>query len=527
MFRSVRSQIVFTTSLIIIVILGATSYFVIDQKIKEINYDIFTKSVSFAELTNERIVTNFENNYQQQAVAHFDREMSGIYSLNEDIIGIAILDYNGTKLYADSSIEKHHGVPTDEEMERIQAVHLSIKTKGEGRVIYLDKTDAEEVKYTDFNGRKVEPIKNTEQIEDIFYPFRDQNNALRSYSVHYYVSYDSLKARVNETVTNMIIMAIFGIIIALFIGGIVAGRITAPIKKLSEGAHKIGSGDLATRIYVKSRNEVGMLASTFNKMAEDLEISTQSMIEKEKMTRELELAGEIQRELLPTELPKIRNLDMAASLICATEVGGDCYDFIQLDEDNLLFYIGDVTGHGVPAGLVAAINNALVPAFLDRYKTTQELILHLNQILKIKTRPNVFMTMVMAHWHIKENKLGFTQAGHDAILHCKASDKSVNELSTGGMALGMVPDLSNILTTDNVILEQNDIVVFYTDGIPEAWKDEKETYGMDRFKESIQKNSTLSTAQEIHDALIKDVQAFMGDYPQADDITLIVAKRTV
>ena len=523
MLRSVKSQIVLATSLIIIVILGATAYFVIDQKIKEINHDIFTKSVSFAELTSERVITNFENNYQQQALAHFNREMAGIYSLNEDITGIAILNYNGENLYVDPSIAKHHKAPTDEEMERIQAVHPSVKTKKTNRIVYLDKTE-DKVRYTDFNGKEVESIKNTEQIEDIFYPFRDPNNALRSFSIHYHISYDALISRIQATATNILVLAIFGIVIALFIGGIVAGRITSPIKKLTEGANKIGAGDLKTRIKVKSKSEIGMLANTFNKMAKDLEVSTKAMVEKEKLTRELELAGEIQRELLPKEVPKVSNLDIAVCLISAEEVGGDCYDFLKPGDD-LIFYIADVTGHGVPAGLVSAINNALVPAFMEHYNKTEDIIIHLNKILKAKTKPNVFITMVMAHWNTAESKLGFTQAGHDPILHFKSADKSVTELSTGGMALGMIENLSKVLKTDHVKLAKGDVVVFYTDGIPEAWKNEKETYGMDRFKESIKKNSALSTAQKIHDGIIKDVKAFMGNYPQADDITLIVAKR--
>ena len=525
MFRSVKSQIVVATSLIIVLILGATAYFVIDQKIKEINNDIFVKAVSFAELTHERIVRNYETNYVEQAYAHFDREMADIYNLNEDILGLAILNYNGESLYADPIVRELQDMPTDEEMERIQAVYMSMKTKKDGRVIYLEKIE-DRIRYTDFNGRDVEPVTNTEQIEDIFYPFRDPNNALRSYSIHYYVTYDSLIARIQKTATDILVVALFGIVIALFVGGIVAGRITSPIKKLTEGAGKIGSGDLKTRISVKSKSEIGMLAHTFNKMAEDLEKSTEAMIEKEKISKELELAGEIQMELLPKDVPKINNLDIAASLVSAESVGGDCYDFHPLDEENLLFYIGDVTGHGVPAGLVSAISNALVPAYLEHYSTTEDLIIHLNKILKQKTRPNVFMTMVMAHWYVKENKLGFTQAGHDPLIHYKAKDKSVSELNAGGMALGMVPDLSNIVKTEHIMLEADDVVVFYSDGIPEAWANQKEIYGMDRFKESIKKNSTLATAQEIHDAIIKDTRDFMGKYPQADDITLIVIKRT-
>ena len=522
MLRSVKSQIVLGTSMVIIAILITTTYFIIDQKVKEINFDIFQNAVSFAELTHERVISNYEKNYVQQAFAHFDREMADIYALNEDIPGISIFNYTGDTLYRPG--EEAFDKLSDEDMERIQAVIPSVKTT-DGRVIYLDKTEGE-LRYTNANGRTVDPITSADQIENIIYPFRDPNNALRSFSVRYSASYEALTDRIRETRNNMLIIAAFGIVISLFIGGLIAGKITSPIKTLTEGAIKIGSGDLTTRIAVKSKSEIGQLANTFNQMAKDLEISTQQMVEKEKMTRELELAGEIQKELLPTELPKIHNLDIAASLVSATEVGGDCYDFLVVDENNLIFYIADVTGHGVPAGLVSAINNALVPAFMEQYRTTEELIVHLNKLLKIKTRPNVFMTMVMAHWHVDEGKLGFTQAGHDPILHFKASDKTIIEAAPGGMALGMVPDISNIVKTELIDMEVNDTAILYTDGIPEAWKTDTENYGMDRFKESVIKNSQLNTAQEIHDGIIKDVRAFMGDYPQADDITLIVVKRT-
>lgn len=136
----------------------------------------------------------------------------------------------------------------------------------------------------------------------------------------------------------------------------------------------------------------------------------------------------------------------------------------------------------------------------------------------------MFMTMVMASWNKKTKKVTFTQAGHDPIVHYRASSKDVAELSVGGMALGMIPDLSKVVKPDSVALKKDDVLVLYTDGIPEAWQTETESYGMDRLKESINKNSTLKTAQQIHDAILKDVYDFMGEYPQADDITLIVVK---
>ena len=522
MLRSVKSQIILATSLIIIAILGATAYLVIEQKTKEINQDIYTKAVSFAELTNERVVNNYENNYLESAFAHFDREMADIYSLNQDITGVAIYNYNGEVLYEAEDTDDIN----EKKLERIQAVYPSVQTK-EGRVVYLEKGEDAQWHYVDLNGRTVDPISDTEQIVDVIYPFRDQSNITRNYSVRYRVTYDALLQRVRDTAERIIIIAIVGVLIALFIGYLVAHGITSPIKALTQGATKIGSGDLSTRIPIRSKSEVGMLANTFNQMAADLEESTKAMIEHEKVAKELELAAKIQNELLPKVLPVIENLDIAASLNAATEVGGDCYDFIPVSKTgDLLFYIADVTGHGVGAGLVSAINNALVPSLMNHYDNTKDIVNELNKVLTMKTAPNIFVTSCMALWNTAKSVLQFTQAGHDPILHYQAATGTVVELAHGGLAMGMIPDIAAKLTIEEVRAQPNDVFVLYTDGIPEAWHSETESFGMERLKEAVKKYSGGKTAQEIHDAILAEVRAYMGEYPQADDITLLVVKKT-
>lgn len=521
MLRSVKSQIILAISLIILLVLGMTAYLVIGQKTKEINQDILNKALSFAELTHERIINNYENNYKQGAFANFDREMQDIYGLNTDVLGVSIYDYAGKTLYQPSDLNNNL---MKGDLDRVQAVIPSVRMLGSGRVVYLQKT-SDGINFTDFNGQTVQPISDTEQISNIIYPFRDQTNISRSYSLDYEVTYDSLFQRVRQTVFRIVAIAVMGLLTALFIGYLVAGGITKPIKTLTEGALKIGRGDFKTRLSVNSQSEVGMLANTFNHMAADLEESTKAMIENEKVNHELELAAKIQQELLPKVLPTIEDLDIAASLHAATQVGGDSYDFIPTQKNgNLLFYVADVTGHGMGAGLVSAISNALVPSLMEHYESTKDIIIHLNTILKMKTAPNIFVTCVMALWDAQKKSLQFTQAGHEPVLHYQAKTSTVTQLAYGGLALGMLQDIESRLTTQEVQTEANDVFVLYTDGIPEAWKNEKESFGMVRFEESLKKYAS-GTAQQIHDGILKDVREFMGPYPQADDITLLVVKR--
>lgn len=524
MFRSVKSQITVAITLIILVVLGATAYLVIDQKTREINQDIFSKAVSFAELTHERLIRNYEENYSQGVFVNFNREIADIYALDEDITGVIIYNNAGTELYRDPDLISRN--LTDEGLERIQAVFPSVKIKGDGRIIYLDKTRGY-IRYANNNGQSVLPVGSGEQIDNVIYPFQDQNNISRSFSIEYEVTYDALFQRVRETTMQIIIIAAIGLVVAIFVGYLVAYKITVPIHALTQGAKKIGSWDLKTRIDVQSKSEIGVLAKTFNKMAADLELSIRAMAKHEQTAKELELAAEIQQEFLPKELPKIKNLDIAASLVAATEVGGDCYDLIPVEKgEKLLFYVADVTGHGVGAGLVSAINNALVPSLLDHYESTKDIVVHLNKVLKLKTASNIFVTSVMVLWDNEESAFEFTQAGHDPILHYKASENSVIELPHGGVALGMIEEIEPKLNTHKVLFQKGDVLVLYTDGIPEAWNNNKEHFGMGRLREVIKRHAkTGASAQVIHDEIIKEVKEFMGDFPQADDITLLVVKK--
>ena len=148
------------------------------------------------------------------------------------------------------------------------------------------------------------------------------------------------------------------------------------------------------------------------------------------------------------------------------------------------------------------------------------------KILKEKTGPNMFLTMLLTKWDIKNQKFSYVVAGHDPVILYKAKEKKVYQLKEGGMALGMVADLSKLLKSEDVELEEGDMVVIYTDGIPEAWANDKENYGLGRLKRAVSEFSSLKSAEDIKNAILKDVKSFMGDYEQKDDITLMVFKRT-
>jgi sigma-B regulation protein RsbU (phosphoserine phosphatase) len=288
---------------------------------------------------------------------------------------------------------------------------------------------------------------------------------------------------------------------------------------------KIAKGNLETRVEVKSRDETAILATAFNQMAADLEKSVETKIAHESMLKELEIAKRIQMGQIPKKPPEIQGLEIVFSLEPAAEVGGDCYDFLRLSDGNYFFHIGDATGHGIPASLVVALGNAALYGGALRLTDPKEIIDRSNEILFAKTEANMFLTSVGCHYEVASQKITFVQAGHDEILQFSKQTKELNLLKSGGMALGMTPDLSAMTEKVEVEWQSGDLLFFYTDGFPEAYQDIEVQLGMDQFKAIIQKYADLDNLEEMKSGIIKDVKEYMGSYPQNDDMTLMIVRK--
>ena len=203
----------------------------------------------------------------------------------------------------------------------------------------------------------------------------------------------------------------------------------------------------------------------------------------------------------------------------------DIYDFIPLSKERLLMYLGDVTGHGVPAGIVSSISSALFYGYASSTDLKQ-ILLDVHNVLRTKTMPTMFLTLCLMDWDVVNKKFRYASAGHEQIIHYKASDKSASLKPAGGVALGiMLPDISATISVQDVDLEVGDSLIIYSDGIPEAWKNKEEYYGMERFQDTVARVGALSTAEEIKAAILQDVDNFREGYEQMDDITIMVVKR--
>lgn len=512
--QSLKKKFAKSISLLILVVVIAIGIILTLQAKKQIESDIFFQVRSLAELTAPEITTSTNEFLLQNNTIPFERVINETLSKLPDVYSIEVYSFDNTKLYQSSDIV------TEADQDRIQANLPSIETTL-GNIYYLQKEAAGQFKYVNQN---LNPIPNIDLqdhivIKNIYYPV-DQTN-----TVIYRVNYDNLQARLISQAITLLAIMVGALAISIVVAYILSLIVTKPIIKLNTTVKEIASGNFDKRVSIKSKDEVGELAGSVNQMAEDLTKAVEAKIYKSRVEKELELAKTIQENLLPKSIPDIIGLDIAGTVIPATEIGGDVYDTLVDDKGNLLTYVGDVTGHGVPAGILSAISNSIVVSLQN--STLLDIATNLNIILKTKATPNMFITAAFAKYEpTNPNKLSYLSAGHEQLIHYKASTGKAQMLPSGGIALGMFPDVSKLLKPQEVAdFQSGDTIILYSDGIPEAWKNETETFGFDKLVESLEANAEKKTAEEIKQSILNDIQNFTKGYEQKDDITLLVLKR--
>ncbi len=526
--KTLRSKLILGISTFIVILLTISAFLQVREKEKELIQDIFIRARSFAELTSDKVVEDYKLYMIPESFVYFNRNIKDILAKNEDILLIQVVNFEGEILYdSQQDTERQYSgakrwLEDDTTLDQIKAKKMSVRTAEKKQVIYFQKTELPDgtITYNSVNAddKAIKGLGATEKINYLVEPADEE------YSVIFGVSYGALSARIWATELRIIILAIFGVSLGVLLAIVFGSTITKPLHILKKGAEILATGDLTHRVEVKTKDEIYDLAQTFNKMAAELQESTKALIYKERVGKELELARQIQKRIIPAKVPQIAGIDLAAGIIPAEEIGGDCYDFLQLNEDEMLFYLGDVTGHGVPSGIVVSIANALLYSYADQ-ANLDEILNEVNQVLKAKTMPNMFITMVLMKWLASQNKFTYVSAGHEQIIHYRAKEGQTVLLPAGGLALGMVADISQLINVRDIPLDSGDVLVIYSDGIPEAWRNEKEMYGMKRLMAIVQEYSNFPTALSIKNALISDVYLYRQGYKQMDDITCIVLKK--
>ncbi|MGH7492850.1 MAG: PP2C family protein-serine/threonine phosphatase [bacterium] len=241
-----------------------------------------------------------------------------------------------------------------------------------------------------------------------------------------------------------------------------------------------------------------------------------------RMQEQVRLAAQIQLELLPKAAPQIEGYEIASMSLPAQSVGGDYFDFIPVDDHRWALCLGDVTGKGLPASLLMANLQATIRGQTLSLSSVSECLQRANRLLHQSTDDEKFATVFYALLDTQRHLLCYANAGHNDPLLFSGSQPRPRALKTGGIMLGVFSSFP--FQEETIALQPGDLLLIYSDGVTEAKNVLDEDFGEERLLELVQKN-LAKPAQSLIDEIIQAVQAFAGQTPQHDDLTLMIMRR--
>ena len=249
----------------------------------------------------------------------------------------------------------------------------------------------------------------------------------------------------------------------------------------------------------------------------------QAELASQRMARDLELARQIQLSLLPESEPVLPGWRFAAFGRSCDQTGGDYHDFLPTADGGCDVVLGDVSGHGIGAALLMSTARAFLRALHEREPDPGRIITRMNTLLEHDMADDAFMSFLYARLG-SDGSCALVNAGHEVPLHFRPGHGFI-ENEVGGMLMGLLPDMEYELTAVAPLIV-GDLQVLFTDGIfeaqaPPTW----EQYGMDRLRAVVERHAA-SGAAGVRDAIVADVDRWLGGHPQHDDMTLVVAERT-
>jgi hypothetical protein len=234
---------------------------------------------------------------------------------------------------------------------------------------------------------------------------------------------------------------------------------------------------------------------------------------------ELEVARQLQRDLLPKKAPEVEGYEFAFSYSSANTIGGDYYDFLTLEDGRIALVVGDASGHGMAAAMLMAISNATLKLAADTDPAPLAVARMVNRALVGTGGPRAFLTLFYGLLEPRSGQLEYVCAGHPFPL-LRRTDGELLKLGTGSYPLGLRSELE--LTPDSAHLGSGDLLLLFSDGIPEAIDEEGEAYGFERLERTFEPGGS---PQQIHDRILADLERFEGDQTPQDDRSLVVIGR--
>lgn len=364
------------------------------------------------------------------------------------------------------------------------------------------------------------------------YPIVRQGNTLGMVIVE-----NSYSKLIGEFMTMLVIfiLVIMSVIAvtAVCIAWVVRKRVILPIKIIDKGMIRFGNDTDVSELEkvrddVKSQNEIGSFANSLcelgRELVEHIDKVKQMTSQEERLNAEMEVAAGIQASVLPKDFESINKkygLDVYAVSRPARNVGGDLYSFCRIDDDHIALIVGDVSGKGIPAALFMMSSKIMLESEAQNCTEPHEILERVNNRMCQENDMNMFITVFVGILEVSTGILKIANGGHELTL-IKHSDGSVEKTpEKHGLVLASMEGMEYV--TYEVQMKKGDVLIQYTDGITEATDSEGKMYGMDRLIKELEECTEVSVDKQV-DSLISDVNDFVGNAEQFDDMTVAMLR---
>lgn len=305
--------------------------------------------------------------------------------------------------------------------------------------------------------------------------------------------------------------------LCIFIYVLIKRVIINNIRKINRTLGQITEGDLNVTVDVRSNEEFSSLSDDINSTIATLKRYIAEAAAR--IDKELEYAKQIQLSALPTNFPKEEEYSIYAQMIAAKEVGGDFYDFYKLSETKVAFLAADVSGKGIPAAMFMMTAKTIIKDLAESGMAVNDIFTKANEKLCENNESGMFVTAWMGILDTKTGNLQFANAGHNPPLLKHADGKFEYLKTRAGFVLAGMEGV--VYRVGELTLLPGDRMFLYTDGVPEATNSNNELYGEERLLNFMNQNC-LTAATALLPGLKSDIDCFVGEAPQFDDITMLM-----
>jgi serine phosphatase RsbU (regulator of sigma subunit)/tetratricopeptide (TPR) repeat protein/transposase len=322
---------------------------------------------------------------------------------------------------------------------------------------------------------------------------------------------------------------IFGLVLLLgYVGIFGLVYVTmSPFKRLAKWVSALGRGETQEEMEFDSSDEIGEIAQAFNEITEKFRKSQENLAEQERLQKEMQVAQEIQHMLLPSSFPDIEGYEIASYYEAAKEVGGDYFDFVEVDKDTIGIVVADVSGKGVPGSLVMTMIRTALRTEARGNKDAADVLARVNDFVISDMKRGMFVTVFYMILDSHTRTISYASAGHNPMILFRGKTRKSYYLNPRGFPIGInLPDRTlfrRSIESDTLQLREGDVLICYTDGITEAMNPQRDRFGDERFLSVIRKYGDLK-ADPLVDNIRNQISEFTEGFAQSDDITLVAIR---